>query len=472
MSGSLGYAERLSWKDDVGGQLGDPELTERSAEEERAKVDQLSEMMTRAARSGGAVVHTGAGISTSTGIPDFRGPNGVWTMQKAGAPLPTASVRFDRARPSFTHAALVQLHRSGYVKYVVSCNVDSLHLRSGLPRTALAELHGNCFAERCERCGREYIRDFEMPSVGFKPTKRRCAGPSGCGGRLRDQVLDWDDALPPDELRLAERHSRTTPLAIVLGSSLQIRPSCDLPLKTTRKRPKPRGAEGEEPGPPPGELAIVNLQKTPKDAKATVVIHAKTDGVMARIVQNLGLTLDPYVQRDAVLVSHAMSASGEEPDAFDLRVDSVHGPGAPFGSWLVGVKVEFECAGGHRTPIKPCVASLGPERNARGLKWRRKMPKGGVAGSVLARFTLLLDEGCAARAATFEHAIEAGSKGSERSVTYAFETDRAEYLPNGNTRSVAFPGGETRGSAVPDDSFGAGHEVFPSTSTKKRKGLT
>ena len=151
MSGSLGYAERLSWKDDVGGQLGDPELTERSAEEERAKVDQLSEMMTRAARSGGAVVHTGAGISTSTGIPDFRGPNGVWTMQKAGAPLPTASVRFDRARPSFTHAALVQLHRSGYVKYVVSCNVDSLHLRSGLPRTALAELHGNCFAERCER---------------------------------------------------------------------------------------------------------------------------------------------------------------------------------------------------------------------------------------------------------------------------------------------------------------------------------
>ena len=137
MSGSLGYAERLSWKDDVGGQLGDPELTERSAEEERAKVDQLSEMMTRAARSGGAVVHTGAGISTSTGIPDFRGPNGVWTMQKAGAPLPTASVRFDRARPSFTHAALVQLHSSGYVKYVVSCNVDSLHLRSGLPRTCL-----------------------------------------------------------------------------------------------------------------------------------------------------------------------------------------------------------------------------------------------------------------------------------------------------------------------------------------------
>jgi hypothetical protein len=57
-------------------------------------------------------------------------------------------------------------------------------------------------------------------------------------------------------------------------------------------------------------------------------------------------------------------------------------------------------------------------------------------------------------------------------VTYAFETDRAEYLPNGNTRPVAFPGGETRGSAVPDDSFGAGHEVFPSTSTKKRKGLT
>jgi mono-ADP-ribosyltransferase sirtuin 6 len=93
--------------------------------------------------------------------------------------------------------------------------VDSLHVRSGFPRAALAELHGNCFAERCEACGAECVRDFEQATVGFKLTGRRCAL---CGGRTRDQVLDWDDALPPDELAAAEAHSKTADLALTLGA--------------------------------------------------------------------------------------------------------------------------------------------------------------------------------------------------------------------------------------------------------------
>ena len=92
--------------------------------------------------------------------------------------MPAASCRFDRARPSFTHVALVALQREGYVRYLVSCNVDCLHVRSGYPREEMAELHGNCFAERCELCETEYVRDFEMPSVGFKTT----GGGSGARG--------------------------------------------------------------------------------------------------------------------------------------------------------------------------------------------------------------------------------------------------------------------------------------------------
>lgn len=72
--------------------------------------------------------------------------------------------------------ALLALQRCGRLKYLCSQNVDCLHLRSGFPRDQMAELHGNCFAERCTRCGIEVLRDFEVPSVGFKPTGRRCAG--------------------------------------------------------------------------------------------------------------------------------------------------------------------------------------------------------------------------------------------------------------------------------------------------------
>ena len=111
------------------------------------------------------VVFTGAGISTSCGIPDFRGPQGVWTLQRAGKPLPRLKTSFGVAKPSLTHQALVGLVQASKVGFIVSQNVDGLHLRSGVPRNRLAELHGNCFAERCCRCRAEFVRDFEMETV-------------------------------------------------------------------------------------------------------------------------------------------------------------------------------------------------------------------------------------------------------------------------------------------------------------------
>ena len=100
MAGSIGYAERLSWRDDVGGTLGTPEFQEADDAELQRKIDTLAELIRESrAESGGMVVHTGAGISTSIGIPDFRGPNGVWTAQKRGAPMPEATCTLGTAVP-------------------------------------------------------------------------------------------------------------------------------------------------------------------------------------------------------------------------------------------------------------------------------------------------------------------------------------------------------------------------------------
>jgi NAD+-dependent protein deacetylase sirtuin 6 len=313
---SLGYAEKLSFREDLGGQIGAPECYDAPQEVEQ-KVDLLAHLVAAAQR---IVVFTGAGISTSCGIPDFRGPNGIWTLQRAGKPLPRASITFSAARPSFTHAALAHLLSLGKVTYIVSQNVDGLHLRSGIPRARLAELHGNSFAERCRSCGTEYIRDFEVETVGFKPTGRLCTA-DGCGGALHDHVLDWEDELPQDELEASGRHAKHADLAICLGTSLQITPACNLPLKTIRTyKDKPN----------PGKLVIINLQRTQHDKKAEksggVVIRAKADDVMKRLITKLNMQLPPFVREDAICISHSWTGWLEgNCGTLELGVHSIHG---------------------------------------------------------------------------------------------------------------------------------------------------
>ena len=336
---SLGYAKLLKHRADLGGQLGAPELRECDADMQ-VKVDKLVDLLRRAKH---IVVFTGAGISTSAGIPDFRGPHGVWTRQRQGFEPPNASVQFSQARPSFTHMALVGLHKAGKLKYLCSQNVDCLHLRSGFPRHFLAELHGNCFAEQCSRCGLEIIRDFEVLSVGFKNTGRTC---TKCGGAMRDQCLDWDDALPEQELSLTERHAAKADLVLCLGTSLQITPACDLPLRALRKQKhKPDG----------GSLAIINLQETPKDGKATVVIHAPVDEVMAKCMAALELSVPAYKRYDSLLISHTVRyelTGAEAKGILRIRLFSCHGKGCSM-PWLESADVHFE----HQTSPPPLCMS-------------------------------------------------------------------------------------------------------------------
>ncbi|NXY11097.1 SIR6 deacetylase, partial [Pteruthius melanotis] len=295
---AVNYAAGLSPYSDKG-KCGLPEIFDPPEELER-KVRELADLIRS---SSNVVFHTGAGISTASGIPDFRGPNGVWTMEEKGL-SPKFDTTFENARPSKTHMALLGLQRVGILKFLVSQNVDGLHVRSGFPRDKLAELHGNMFVEECVKCGKQYVRDAVVGSMGLKPTGRLCSvsrelskarGLRACRGKLRDTILDWEDSLPDRDLTLADEACRKADLSVTLGTSLQIKPSGNLPLIT-----KKRG----------GKLVIVNLQATKHDRQADLRIHGYVDDVMTKLMKHLGLEVPEWT--GPVVVESAEPAAGEQ----------------------------------------------------------------------------------------------------------------------------------------------------------------
>lgn len=317
---SLGYAEKLSYIEDVGS-VGMSEHFD-TPDVLQEKIQRLAMLVQKSKH---LVVFTGAGISTSCGIPDFRGPKGIWTLQREGKALPEASLPFHRAMPSLTHMALVALERAGILKFVISQNVDGLHLRSGIPREKLAELHGNSFMEICPSCGVEYMRDFEVETIGLKETSRRCSDKK-CGARLKDTVLDWEDALPSKEMNQAEKHCRMADVVLCLGTSLQITPACNLPLRSLRGG---------------GKIVIVNLQKTPKDKKAALLIHGLVDKVISGVLDILNLQIPPFVRIDLfqIILTQALSID-EKYVNWNLRVASVHGHKAPL-PFIKSIEISF-----------------------------------------------------------------------------------------------------------------------------------
>lgn len=193
---------------------------------------------------------SGAGISTAAGIPDFRGPKGVWTLERKGE-KPNINISFGDARPTKTHMALKSLLRSQHIHYVISQNIDGLHLKSGMGRNEIAELHGNMFIEQCNKCKRQYVRNDPVPTVGQKDLDLVCRGGFGArpcrSGTLKDTILDWEHDLPDMDADLASMHSTIADLNICLGTTLQIIPSGNFPLKNKKFG---------------GNLVICNLQPT------------------------------------------------------------------------------------------------------------------------------------------------------------------------------------------------------------------
>jgi len=264
------------------------QLMERKKEREdppevlRKKCDILAEAM-RCSKH--MVVYTGAGISTAASIPDYRGPDGVWTKLSRGEDLTMKNIC--DADPTLTHMCLVTLYQENMVKHIVSQNCDGLHIRSGLPSPALSEIHGNMFAEVCEKCEpqRVYWRLFDVTeNTGLRRhgTDRKC---HTCSGNLSDTIVHFGEKRElslPQNWEAAFENARKTDLILCLGSSLKV-------LKSYHGLWGMNRAKTHRP-----ELFIVNLQWTPKDNVASLKINGKVDDVMRGIMDRLNFQILKY----------------------------------------------------------------------------------------------------------------------------------------------------------------------------------
>lgn len=238
------------------------------------------------------VVYTGAGISTSASIPDYRGPKGVWTLRDRGqAPDRSKISSLEDARPTLVHLSLRKMVDEDLVKYIVSTNLDNLHVRSGLlPLEQVAELHGNCFIEYCIKCQEHFLRPFSTSRnrvidrrlyAGHPHqahlTGRKC---SSCKGELRDNIVNFGENLVEDHFERSIFHSDRADLALVVGTSMRVTPACNLPESSYTKNS--------------GNLVIINLQKTPYDRFCGLRIWARSDVVFEKLMAELNLTVPEY----------------------------------------------------------------------------------------------------------------------------------------------------------------------------------
>jgi NAD-dependent deacetylase len=205
------------------------------------------------------VIFTGAGISTDSGLPDFRGPDGLWTRKAKGLPA-ASSGKWPDAEPNAGHKAIVEIQNLNKLFFLISQNVDNLHLKSGIRQELLAELHGNLTKIRCTRC------EFTMDN--FNDT----ADCPQCGGKMKPSVVDFGQSLPQKDLNRAIQHSRDCDLFIVAGSSLVVTPAADMPRIA------------EEAG---ARLVIINRGETPLDDAADLRFQEPIGQVLPPAVNEL-----------------------------------------------------------------------------------------------------------------------------------------------------------------------------------------
>ncbi|HET7406487.1 MAG TPA: Sir2 family NAD-dependent protein deacetylase [Mycobacteriales bacterium] len=228
---------------------------------------------------------TGAGISTDSGIPDFRGPQGVWTRNPAAekqATLQTYLADPDvrrrawqarkshgawTAQPNSGHHALVDLERAGKLRAVATQNVDGLHQRAGSSAERVIELHGTVWFAQCVACGDRTPMAETLERVSDELPDPPC---ERCGGILKSATISFGQALDPEVLERAWQAAADCDLMLAIGSTLQVHPAaglCDVAVG--------HGAR----------LVILNADPTPYDAMATVVLRARIGEVLPDVVR-------------------------------------------------------------------------------------------------------------------------------------------------------------------------------------------
>ena len=214
---------------------------------------------------------TGAGISTESGIPDFRSPGGLWTKTQ---PIPfdqfmaSGNMRdeawrrrfmmddyFSKAKPGRGHLALASLYRTGKSPGVITQNIDNLHQASGVARDDVVELHGNTTFATCLNCGERY-------EVAWVKSRFDAAGghapDCSCGGFIKTATVSFGQAMPEAAMRRAQELTGDCDLFIVIGSSLVVWPAAGFPLQAKRNGAK---------------LVIVNREPTEFDSMADLVVR-------------------------------------------------------------------------------------------------------------------------------------------------------------------------------------------------------
>ena len=236
------------------------------------------------AGAGRVVVFTGAGVSTESGIPDFRSPGGIWTkfdpedftIEKF---LNSAETRkkqwrilmegglFAQAEPNQAHVAIAELENLGKLICVITQNIDNLHQKAGNDPEKVYELHGNMNWLRCLDCHGLYrLEDIlaKPHSADDVPACERCRG------ILKPDVIFFGESLPAETLKQATYHACNCDLLIAIGSSLVVYPAAYMPIYA-----KSAGAK----------LVIINRDATPYDGNADVVINHSAGEVMSRILE-------------------------------------------------------------------------------------------------------------------------------------------------------------------------------------------
>ena len=224
------------------------------------------------------VVFTGAGLSTDSGLPDYRGPDGVWTRRDKGLP-PPKSPPWDTVKPNQGHYKIVELLKMGKLDYLIAQNVDGLHAKSGIPFDKLAELHGNMYFMKCLDCGKKLTFeeagwDKRKLGQGYRTGRIRKNQPNcpNCSGRLISSIVNFGDPLPMDELEESVRRSQISDVFFVIGSSLVVTPAANMPGYAWRNGAK---------------LIILNKGETPYDDKADLKFFDQIGDVLPKIVERV-----------------------------------------------------------------------------------------------------------------------------------------------------------------------------------------
>jgi len=244
--------------------------------------DALARLLAMSRRT---VVFTGAGISTESGIPDFRSPGGIWTkmmpinfdefVRSAAMRRESWRRRFEmedtwnKVLPNVGHKAVAELVAAGKVSHVITQNIDNLHQASGVPDEKIIELHGNTRYAKCLTCNtRCEIADIQksFEKTGEPPDCLMC------GGIIKTATISFGQAMPEEEMARAQRATLACDLFLVIGSSLVVYPAAGFPLIAKRNGAK---------------LVILNREATEQEPFADLALHGEIGPTMSAAVNTL-----------------------------------------------------------------------------------------------------------------------------------------------------------------------------------------